>query len=100
MYGYFAFGSRIGTGPQVGAIKVLTLPRSGLKSPIDRELELSHPKGNGKPGKVPVLRPGPRHSGEPGWAKGLRKLYDSVVDEPLPDSFKDLLRKLDGGSDA
>ena len=32
---------------------------------------------------------------KPQWANGLRKLYDSVVDEPLPDSFKDLLSKLD-----
>jgi hypothetical protein len=31
----------------------------------------------------------------PGWAYGLRQLYDSVVEEPLPDSFKDLLSKLD-----
>ncbi|MCK9544512.1 MAG: hypothetical protein M0R03_21035 [Novosphingobium sp.] len=37
----------------------------------------------------------PRHDGEPGWAKGLRKLYDSVLDEPLPDSFDELLKKLD-----
>lgn len=29
------------------------------------------------------------------WTKGLKKLYDSVVDEPLPDTFKDLLSKLD-----
>ncbi len=35
-------------------------------------------------------------SGEkPEWADGLRQLYDSVVDEPLPDTFKDLLSKLD-----
>lgn len=33
--------------------------------------------------------------GEPGWADGLRQLYDSVVDEEIPDSFKDLLSKLD-----
>lgn len=32
---------------------------------------------------------------KPEWADGLRQLYDSVVDEPLPDSFKDLLDKLD-----
>ncbi len=41
-------------------------------------------------------------SGEqPEWANGLKQLYDSVVDEPLPDSFKDLLSKLDDddGSD-
>ena len=38
-------------------------------------------------------------SGEnPGWTQGLRQLYDSVVDEPLPDSFKDLLAKLDDKS--
>ena len=34
-------------------------------------------------------------TGTPGWANGLRQLYDSVVDEPLPDTFKDLLSKLD-----
>jgi hypothetical protein len=39
-------------------------------------------RGKGKPGK-------------PGWADGLRKLYDGVVAEPLPDSFEDLLKKLD-----
>lgn len=31
----------------------------------------------------------------PEWADGLRKLYDFVVEEPLPDSFDDLLKKLD-----
>jgi len=39
-----------------------------------------------------------RQGGKPEWAEGLRKLYDSVVDEPLPDSFKDLLAKLDDKS--
>jgi hypothetical protein len=32
---------------------------------------------------------------DPEWAAGLKRLYDSVVDEPLPDAFKDLLSKLD-----
>ena len=32
---------------------------------------------------------------EPEWASGLKHLYDAVVDEPLPDSFKDLLAQLD-----
>lgn len=36
-------------------------------------------------------KPGKR----PEWAAGLRQLYDSVVEEPLPDSFSDLLSKLD-----
>jgi len=31
------------------------------------------------------------------WTRGLKKLYDSVVDEPLPDAFQDLLSKLDSG---
>jgi hypothetical protein len=39
---------------------------------------------------------GGRNVAQPGWAKGLRKLYNSVVDEPLPESFDDLLKKLDG----
>ena len=41
--------------------------------------------------------PGAAHRKEakPEWANGLKQLYDSVVDEPLPDSFKDLLAQLD-----
>lgn len=31
----------------------------------------------------------------PAWADGLKDLYRSVVDEPLPDSFKDLLDQFD-----
>jgi hypothetical protein len=36
---------------------------------------------------------------EPGWAESLRQLYNSVVHEPLPDSFEELLRKLDRAKD-
>jgi len=42
-----------------------------------------------------------RKSGKPRtpeWADGLKRLYDSVVDEPLPDSFAQLLDKLDNPS--
>ena len=35
------------------------------------------------------------HTEGPGWANGLKQLYKSVVDEDIPDSFKDLLDKLD-----
>lgn len=31
----------------------------------------------------------------PDWTNGLRRLYDSVVEEELPDSFRDLLSQLD-----
>ncbi|HEX2795131.1 MAG TPA: NepR family anti-sigma factor [Croceicoccus sp.] len=40
---------------------------------------------------APPRKPGRR----PEWASGLRQLYDSVVEEPLPDSFADLISKLD-----
>lgn len=33
--------------------------------------------------------------GRPEWANGLRQLYDSVVEEPIPDTFRDLLAQLD-----
>ena len=38
-----------------------------------------------------------RKVANPEWASGLRQLYDSVVDEDLPDSLKDLLSQLDKG---
>ena len=36
----------------------------------------------------------PQHRA-PEWADGLKQLYDSVVEEALPDSFKDLIDRLD-----
>ena len=45
--------------------------------------------------------PGLADSGKPAdrpeWARGLKRMYDSVVEEPLPDAFKDLLSRLDDG---
>jgi len=44
------------------------------------------------------MRTAPSTAGKrttPEWAQGLRHLYDSVVNEPLPDSFADLISKLD-----
>lgn len=43
---------------------------------------------------------GKKHTGKPrgpDWASGLKQLYDSVIEEPIPDAFKDLLAKLDDG---
>lgn len=40
-----------------------------------------------------------RKQKDPEWASGLRRLYDSVVEEPLPDSFMDLLNQLDSRED-
>jgi Anti-sigma factor NepR len=53
-------------------------------------------KSDGKaPGTSRSTQTSERRPGQPGWADGLRKLYDDVVSEPLPDSFEDLLKKLD-----
>ena len=38
---------------------------------------------------------GGARSRPPEWADGLKQLYDSVVEEALPDSFKDLIDRLD-----
>lgn len=45
----------------------------------------------------PMRPAGPKDGkrARPEWADGLRQLYDSVLNEPLPDSFADLISKLD-----
>lgn len=48
----------------------------------------SSTQGDGRGGNSPQ-----RHA--PEWADGLKQLYDSVVEEDLPDSFKDLLDRLE-----
>lgn len=51
--------------------------------------------------KVTKMSPAPdssdrrRQTPQPEWASGLKRLYNSVVEEPLPDSFADLIAKLD-----
>lgn len=36
---------------------------------------------------------------QPVWAEGLRRMYDAVVDEKIPDEFVELLKQLDQTSD-
>lgn len=49
--------------------------------------------------ELPPDRPAERKSRpKPVWAEGLRRMYDEVVDEKLPDDFVDLLKKLDQSS--
>jgi hypothetical protein len=48
--------------------------------------------------KQPASHAGQQFGKKPEWANGLRRLYDSVVEEPLPDSFKALLSRLDDKS--
>lgn len=53
-------------------------------------------KPDGKTMKdIAMERNGRRRQASPDWASGLRHLYDSVVEEPLPDSFSKLLEDLD-----
>ncbi len=59
-----------------------------------KQQETSLSKGNGAP---PARR---RGAAKPEWAKGLKRFYDSVVEEPLPDELAALLSKLDDGSAA
>lgn len=54
----------------------------------------SDKRPNGKPTKADDRYDAPE------WADGLKQLYDAVVDEPLPDTFKDLLAKLDDSDGA
>jgi hypothetical protein len=35
----------------------------------------------------------------PPWAEGLKRIYSSVLEEPLPDAFEQLLEKLDKADD-
>jgi hypothetical protein len=51
---------------------------------------------NSKQGDSNHGRGGAASGRPPEWADGLKQLYDSVVEEDLPDAFKDLLDRLDG----
>jgi hypothetical protein len=63
------------------------------------EFALSQPPRMDDRKRKPGHSSPPRKGSEPGWADGLRQLYNSVVHEPLPDSFDDLLKKLDRAND-
>lgn len=53
-------------------------------------------KGDGRRRATPDKGRSARAPGKaPEWTQSLRQLYDSVVEEPLPDSFKSLLEQLD-----
>ncbi|TCD06795.1 hypothetical protein EYB45_03705 [Erythrobacteraceae bacterium CFH 75059] len=56
---------------------------------------MTHTENTGTRGAASFAPRRPGAGSKPGWSNGLRKLYDSVVEEPLPDTFKDLLAQLD-----
>ncbi len=49
----------------------------------------NHPQGRNGSGSGNAQRRAPE------WADGLKQLYDSVVEEDLPDAFRDLLDRLE-----
>ncbi len=51
-------------------------------------------KNPGRPG-ARLKQQGGDPTKEPDWTRGLKRLYDQVLEEPVPDTFKDLLAKLD-----
>lgn len=53
----------------------------------------SKPKGRPRPRIVRDLEP------KPVWAEGLKRMYDSVVSEEIPDEIADLLKQLDETGD-
>ena len=53
------------------------------------------PAANGKVVGTASVAPAVKGKGDPAWANGLRDFYSSVVAEPLPDAFADLMRQLE-----
>ncbi len=48
-----------------------------------------------KPDMRKAQRTEPDADHKPVWADGLKRMYDAVVEEQIPDDLLDLLRKLD-----
>lgn len=53
------------------------------------------PAANGKVSGKASVAPAVHRNDDPAWANGLRDFYSSVVAEPLPDAFADLMRQLE-----
>lgn len=62
------------------------------------QIVTSSRKQHALPDEMPRRRSGKPGGEGPEWTQGLRHLYNSVVEEPLPDNFKDLLAQLDKGA--
>lgn len=68
---------------------------SGVKKKTGAAAKGKRP-AKSRPGKSRNEKSRPEESRqEPDWTSSLKRLYDSVVEEPIPDAFKDLLNKLD-----
>jgi hypothetical protein len=73
-------------------------PNARKNRVVPVELALANATGRG--GTPPAKGRTDRAREErPGWADGLRQLYDKVIEEQLPESFDDLLKRLDQAND-
>ncbi|QDM41509.1 NepR family anti-sigma factor [Altererythrobacter sp. TH136] len=82
----------------MNARAVISCWSNGMGLELDNKAKSDARRASGNPaskdGKT-VKQQTPGKTDKPGWASGLRQLYDSVVDEPLPDQFSELLAQLD-----
>jgi hypothetical protein len=73
--------------------------RQTVESHLDNLLAPGPNRGMSSSPKNPEDKPARKSRAKPVWAAGLRRMYDEVVDEQLPDDFADILKKLDQASD-
>jgi hypothetical protein len=66
---------------------------NGIKDEIKSGMASNQEQGGSGHGGSGSSNAAQRRS--PEWADGLKQLYDSVVEEDLPDNFRDLLDRLD-----
>lgn len=70
-----------------------------MESHLDILADKGANRGMSSKQESPGTKQARRSRSKPVWAEGLRRMYDEVVDEQLPDDFADLLKKLDQASD-
>ena len=70
------------------------------ESPASRSGKGKNKRVSGPPETPAHTAPSDVPKDQPEWAEGLKRLYDAVLDEPMPESFKDLLAKLDDEGDS
>ncbi len=74
----------------------MRLRRIGDRPLLLARLEMVQIQDGNQPPRRPMMA---LHDDQmPGWAQGLRQLYDVVAEEPIPSDFGDLLARLDRGS--
>lgn len=80
--------------------EILGMFSKTVESPLDNFMRQGSNKGmSSNPESTSAKGKDRDTRAKPVWAEGLRRMYDEVVDEKLPDDFLDLLKQLDKPSD-